>query len=47
MLAVEGRIQREGEVVHLIAHRLHNLSRILAGVGERNSSIPATARPRR
>ncbi len=27
MLAVDGRIQREGEVVHVIASRLHDLSR--------------------
>ena len=40
MLAVQGRIQREGEVVHLIAHRLHDLSRILASVGERDVTFP-------
>ena len=47
MLAVQGRIQREGEVVHLIAQRLQDLSGMLASVGERDSSLPATARPRR
>jgi error-prone DNA polymerase len=39
-LAVHGRIQREGEVVHLIAHRLHDLSRVLASVGERDTAFP-------
>ena len=34
MMAVYGRIQREGEVVHLIAHRLTDLSVELAHVGE-------------
>ena len=34
MMAVYGRIQREGEVVHLIAHRLTDLSAELASVGE-------------
>ncbi len=37
MMAVYGRIQREGEVVHLVAHRLTDLSSELAGIGERNS----------
>ena len=40
MLAVQGRIQREGDVVHLIAQRLHDLSRILASVGERDAAFP-------
>jgi error-prone DNA polymerase len=30
MMAVRGRIQREGEVVHLVAHRLTDLSNTLA-----------------
>lgn len=34
MMAVHGRVQREGEVVHLIAHRLTDLSAELASVGE-------------
>ena len=33
MMAVHGRIQREGEVVHLVAHRLIDLSAELASVG--------------
>ena len=36
MMVVYGRIQREGEVVHLIAHRLTDLSAELASVGERD-----------
>ena len=30
LIAVQGRIQREGEVVHLVAHRLVDLSAELA-----------------
>ncbi|WP_440589949.1 helix-hairpin-helix domain-containing protein, partial [Paracoccus acridae] len=33
MIAVQGRSQREGEVVHLVAHRLTDLSRELGSVG--------------
>ncbi|MEH2512225.1 DNA polymerase III alpha subunit [Nitrobacteraceae bacterium AZCC 1564] len=40
MLAVRGRIQREGEVVHLVAQQLTDLSAELASVGERDSSFP-------
>jgi error-prone DNA polymerase len=38
MIAVRGRIQREGEVVHLVAHRLTDLSAELASVGSRNAA---------
>jgi error-prone DNA polymerase len=40
MIAVQGRIQREGDVVHLIANQLTDLSADLAGVGERDNSFP-------
>ncbi|MFC7706279.1 error-prone DNA polymerase [Plastorhodobacter daqingensis] len=40
MIAVKGRIQREGEVVHLVAHHIADLSRDLASVGERESAFP-------
>jgi error-prone DNA polymerase len=40
MIAVYGRIQCEGEVVHLIAHRLTDLSPELVGIGERNTTFP-------
>ena len=43
MLGVYGRIQREGEVVHLVAHRLTDLSAELASVGDRDAWLSASA----
>ena len=40
MLGIRGRIQREGEVVHLVAHQLADLSAALASVGERDDAFP-------
>ncbi|WP_176477131.1 hypothetical protein [Mesorhizobium sp. WSM4313] len=40
MFAVKARLQREGEVVHLVARRIFDLSAELAGVGEREGSFP-------
>jgi error-prone DNA polymerase len=40
MMAVRGRIQREGEVVHLVAHQLTDLSAELASVGDRDATFP-------
>jgi error-prone DNA polymerase len=40
MLGVHGRIQREGEVVHLVAHKLTDLSPDLASVGDREAAFP-------
>jgi error-prone DNA polymerase len=40
MMAVHGRIQREGEVVHLVAYRLTDLSDVLASVGGRDTALP-------
>jgi error-prone DNA polymerase len=40
MMSVYGRIQREGEVVHLIAHRLTDLSNQLAKIGDREAPFP-------
>jgi error-prone DNA polymerase len=40
MMSVHGRIQREGEVVHLVAQHLTDLSAELASVGERNGDFP-------
>lgn len=40
MMAVRGRIQREGEVVHLVAQRIIDLSAELASVGERDVTFP-------
>lgn len=36
MIGVRSRIQREGEVVHLVAHHLTDLSAELASVGSRD-----------
>ena len=40
MIAVRGRIQREGEVVHLVARCLVDLSAELATVGSRDTAFP-------
>jgi len=40
MMAVHGRVQREGEVVHLVAHRVSDLSDLLASVGSRDATFP-------
>lgn len=40
MMAVRGRIQREGDVVHLIAQRITDLSAELASVGSREAAFP-------
>ncbi len=42
MIAVRGRIQREGEVVHLVANRFSDLSADLASVGNRDGAFPLT-----
>src|SRR6202007_1745884 len=41
MMAVNGRIQREGEVVHLVAHRASDLSDLLASIAHRDAIFPA------
>jgi error-prone DNA polymerase len=40
MMAAYGRIQRVGDVVHLVAHRLTDLSSELASVGDRDATFP-------
>jgi error-prone DNA polymerase len=40
MIDVQGRIQREGEVVHLVARQLTDLSPELASVGDRDTAFP-------
>src|SRR6185312_16324336 len=40
MIAVKGRIQREGEVVHLVAQELRDLSELLRSVGNREEEFP-------
>ena len=32
LLGVEGRVQKEGEVVHIVAERLHDLSALLGSL---------------
>ncbi len=40
MIACHGRVQREGEVVHVITDRLEDLSDLLRSVGERDEPFP-------
>ena len=40
LLACRGRVQREGEVIHLIAEDLIDLSDLLRSVGDRNEPFP-------
>ena len=40
MIGVKGRVQREGDVVHIVAHELFDLSAELASVGSRESGFP-------
>ncbi|ARW18334.1 error-prone DNA polymerase [Komagataeibacter europaeus] len=40
MLGVVGRLQKEGEVVHLVTREIVDLSHLLADVGNRSSQIP-------
>jgi error-prone DNA polymerase len=40
MLGIKGRVQREGEVVHLVAHHLTDLTPLLASVGHRDAPFP-------
>jgi error-prone DNA polymerase len=40
MIACRGRVQREGKVVHLIAHHLTDLTELLRQVGERDEVFP-------
>lgn len=37
---VGGRVQREGDVVHIVATRLHDGSDLLASVGDRGDTFP-------
>lgn len=40
MLGIDGRIQREGDEVHLIAWKLFDLSELLASVGGQDTPFP-------
>ena len=42
LLGVEGRIQREGDVIHVISQRLANLSDLLASLGDAPEADEAT-----
>lgn len=39
MMAINGRIQREGEVVHLVAQQLFDLSADLSGLADRDAEF--------
>ena len=40
MIGVKGRVQREGDVVHIVAHELIDLSEELVSVGKREAKYP-------
>lgn len=40
MMGIHGKIQREGEVVHLVAQKLFDFSSDLAGIGDRGGKFP-------
>jgi error-prone DNA polymerase len=40
MIACRGKLQKEGDVIHVIAEHLTDLSPMLRGVGERNEPFP-------
>ena len=40
MIACRGKLQREGEVIHVIAEHLTDLSGLLRSVGERDEEFP-------
>ena len=40
MIGCRGKLQREGEVIHVIAEHLTDLSQLLRGVGEREEAFP-------
>ena len=42
MIACHGKVQREGEVTHVITDRLEDLSDLLRSVGERDEAFPLT-----
>ena len=39
LLVVDGKVQREGEVVHIVATKLHDGSGLLASIGERDQTF--------
>jgi len=43
LLGCEGEVQRVGEVIHLVAHRVFDLSHLLRRVGDRDEAFVAPA----
>ena len=43
MLACRGRVQREGDVIHVVAGQLEDLSDLLRSVGHRQEAFPVHA----
>jgi error-prone DNA polymerase len=41
LMRVEGRLQREGDVIHVIAERIADLSTLLHGLGDRDPAFPS------
>jgi error-prone DNA polymerase len=39
MIGAKGRVQREGEVVHIVAHELIDMSAELASIGSRDTDF--------
>ena len=42
MIACHGRVQREGDVIHVVTDRLEDLSNMLRSVSERDEAFPIT-----
>jgi error-prone DNA polymerase len=42
MIACRGLLQREGDVIHVVADQLTDLSSLLASVGQRTEPFPLT-----
>jgi error-prone DNA polymerase len=40
MIACHGRVQREGEVIHVVTERLEDLTGLLRSVGDRDGAFP-------
>jgi len=40
MIGIKGRVQREGDVIHIVAHHITDLSSELAGIGNRETAFP-------
>lgn len=47
LIGVDGRIQREGEVVHLVAYKLHDLTGVLSTLQDRGADAGDLAWARR